>query len=123
MADIWRLDNLRFTPLSHFFRVCLIGIGYESFHSSMVPAQFFCDFSGFSTISETTRTIVHLSSSVTSYCLPIFNFVIESDLICITIYGTREKAPFLHKRHSQINYCQILFILTPKADHSKTQLL
>ena len=30
-----------------------------------------------------------------------------------------EKALFLHKRHSQIIHCQILFILTPKADHSQ----
>ena len=29
----------------------------------------------------------------------------------------------MHKRHSQIIHCQILFILTPKAGHSKTQLL
>ena len=45
-----------------------------------------------------------------------------SKLLCKSHFSkifreTMEKAHFLHKRHSQIIYCQILFILTPKADH------
>ena len=46
MADIWRLDIFRLSQLCHTSFVS--GIGYESFHSSMVPAQLLCNFSGLS---------------------------------------------------------------------------
>ena len=67
MADIWSLDIFRFTPRSY-----LIAIGYESLHSSMVPAQFLYNFSGLfsSALSETTNyRILVLFSGIFPYLI------------------------------------------------------
>ena len=119
MADFWRLDIVHFTPLSHLFRVALgLAINIFTFlwsrHNSFAISVDYLP-------SARQRTTVLFSSLVRSVCLPIFSFASESDLICIIIWNNGKGTFFKHP--SQIIYCQILFILTPKADHSKTQLL